>query len=119
MAMRIIELSTGLRSLKLQTGFNLAQPGFSLLKLEVLHLTESWLDADEVRHILGACTGLREFVYETAHAHLWPWEFRRTRKIHLGPVEAIKALEGFRGTLRSLELGFLDEGSNFIFPAVI
>lgn len=116
MAARIVELSTNLQLLKLHLCVDLIAPGLSLSRLQVLHITESWLEAERVRYILNACTALREFVYETAFLYLGPPRERPTPELtFLGPSDCIRALERFKTTLRTLELSFYDslEASRF------
>lgn len=109
MAARIVELSTNLQVLKLHLCVDLIAPGLSLSQLQVLHITESWLEAERVRYILNACTALREFVYETAFLHLGPPRERPTPELtFLSPSDCIRALERFKTTLRTLELSFYD-----------
>lgn len=109
MAARIIELSTNLQALKLHLCVDLVAPGLSLSQLQVLQITESWLEAEMVRYILNACTALREFVYETALVRYGPpTELPMPEPTFLGPSDCIRALQRFKTTIRSLELSFYD-----------
>ncbi|KAK7917617.1 hypothetical protein PG985_011225 [Apiospora marii] len=129
---RIIEMSRDLRVLQLHLCDSLGleaaasggregrQPTFSLPHLRSLRITESRLNADELRHLLSACPSdgaLREFVFDAAEVYLQvlhnctgesfrtpPEQWMRTRKPDVDPSAVIDALKHLRGTLESLHL---------------
>ncbi|KAK7963663.1 hypothetical protein PG988_010637 [Apiospora saccharicola] len=81
LARRILELSTDFPMAILTSQvtpetlsfyYTLGLPKLSLKHLQTLHVTESWLGAEEIQYTLGACTGLREFVYEVAEVYTAP-----------------------------------------------
>ncbi|KAK7936067.1 hypothetical protein PG985_001562 [Apiospora marii] len=129
LARKILELSTELQTLRLHLFFTLGQPNgylahpqvtrethafsyslglptLSLRHLQTLHVTESWLGADEIRYILGACARLREFVYEKAEVYTVERGYYVPGKEPLHASDAGGALERFRETLESLHLNF-------------
>ncbi|KAK8113275.1 hypothetical protein PG984_013801 [Apiospora sp. TS-2023a] len=129
LARRILELSTDLQILRLHLLFTLGQPNgylkhpqvtpetlsfsytlglpkLSLKHLQTLHVTESWLGAEEIQYILSTCTGLREFVYEVAEVYTTPSSYSSPEKKPLHLSDATGALEQIQGTLESLYLNF-------------
>ncbi|KAK8005068.1 histidine phosphatase superfamily [Apiospora arundinis] len=116
----------------LHTFFNFTRlarrPPLSLPNLQALRITESRLDANELRYLLEACTAwegsnsaLRDFVYDAAEVYR-PVRYQNyapeimvgsvsSPKADINPTDIVKTLQPFRATLESLHLNvhqFLD-----------
>ncbi|KAK8013012.1 hypothetical protein PG991_010387 [Apiospora marii] len=150
LARKILELSTELQTLRLHLFFTLGQPNgylahpqvtrethsfsytlglptLSLRHLQTLHVTDSWLGADEIRYILAACARLREFVKATPPSiqrhrgagtvsgdpRVPAPQFPHTKRKILCPPAAtlLKSLSGFRALRKLLlEWGAICDG---------
>ncbi|KAK7973769.1 hypothetical protein PG989_015617 [Apiospora arundinis] len=105
---RVIELSKGLQTLRIdycESTEIFRPPGeipLVLPHLKLLHLTQAWLDEDELQQVIGACPALRELICHLSSS--WSsYGYAGQQKTPLCRFSAIKALEPCRRTLRSLD----------------